>query len=147
MGRMGRRVGLGFAMLGAAVTLLAGAPRAAVAESLVHPIQYRDYQRGYDDRRDDRRGYDDRRGGYDDRRGGYDDRRGGGGGGAPGGTYMQSCGSVRMEGSTLVAVCKGNRNSRFETSLDVSRCGRSDIGNDYGTLQCSGARGRSRRVD
>ena len=142
-----RNAGAALALVLGSLALSHGAPAAEAPSASVLQIQYRDdrgYDRGYD-RGGDRgydRGYDrgnDR--GYD--RGGY----GGGGGGAPGGTYLRSCGDARREGSTLVAVCRGDRGRRFETSLDLSRCGRSDIGNNGGTLECAGTRGRSRRID
>ena len=65
----------------------------------------------------------------------------------PGGTYQQSCSNIRQEGSTLIAICTGERGRRFETSIDLNRCGRSDIGNNFGTLDCNGVRGSSRRAD
>ncbi len=121
--------------LGAAPVL--AAPRGpALHTAGAELVQYRgDDRYGRDDRSRDDRGRDDRYG--------RDDR----GGGAPGGSYLRSCNEARMEGSALVAVCQGGRGRRFETSIDVRGCGRSDIGNDNGTLQCAGARGRSRRID
>lgn len=96
-------------------------------------VQYRQDDRGYrqDDYRDQRR--------YDDRR--RDDDN------VPGGSYLRSCGDARREGSTLIAVCRGARGARFETSIDLARCGRSEIGNNNGTLQCGQARGGSRRIE
>ena len=114
----------------------------------VEAVQYRqdDYrdQRRYDDprnRQDEPRGYrqDDR----DQRQ--FGDRRGRSD--TPGGSYMQSCGEARLQGSTLTAICQGSRGNRFETALDVNRCGRSDIVNNNGTLQCGGTRGSARRAD
>ena len=112
------------------------------------PRGYRpDEPRGY--RPDESRGYrpDESRGYRQDDRGqrGYDDRRGRSE--LPGGSYMQSCGEARLQGSALVATCQGPRGNRFESVLDVTRCGRSDITNNNGTLQCGGTRGNARRVD
>ena len=129
---------------------------AAGSRSLVEQVQYRDrdggdrYDRGGQYDRGDRGGQYDRGGRYD-RGGPYDrgdrgDRRGGDGGRAPGGTYLQSCSDVRLQGSTLQAICRGDRGRRFETSIDVNRC-RGDIGNQFGTLTCQGVQGRSRRAE
>lgn len=123
-------------LLGLAVALAVGTS-ARAAEPM--QIQYRQDDRGY---RQDDRGY--RQDEYRDQRR-YDDRRGDEN--VPGGSYLRSCGEARREGSTLVAVCRGNRGARFETSIDLSRCGRSEVGNNNGNLQCGQVRGISRRVD
>lgn len=57
--------------------------------------------------------------------------------GVPQGTYLQSCGNVRVERDTLVAVCLTTDRRQQRTSLPaVSRCV-GDIGNNNGNLQCS----------
>jgi hypothetical protein len=101
--------------------------------------QYRQPPRGYDDQQD-RNGQDRRR--QDDR----GDRYGQGGGGR-GGSYQQSCSDIRQNGSTLSAVCSDGRGRRVESSIDVNRCGRGDIGNSRGFLQCGNIRGNGRQVD
>ena len=107
--------------------------------------QYRPDQREPDDWQD-RHGQD--RHGQDpygrDRRG--PDRYGQQGGGR-GGSYQQSCDDVRQEGSVLSAVCGDGRGRRFESSIDVNRCGRSDIGNSRGYLQCGNTRASGRQVN
>jgi hypothetical protein len=56
----------------------------------------------------------------------------------PPGSYQQSCRDIRMQGSTLTALCR-RANSRREqpTALNVAHCA-GDIGNNDGQLQCSG---------
>ena len=114
--------------------------------------QYRQGPRGYDDPRDgyapDRRGYDDQdRYGQGRRR--QDDRadRYGQQGGGRGGSYQQSCTDIRQDGSVLSAVCGDGRGRRVESSIDVNRCGRGDIGNNRGYLQCGNVRGNGRPVN
>ena len=97
--------------------------------------QYRPDQRDPDDQHD--RYGQDRRG---------QDRYGQQGGGR-GGSYQQSCDDVRQEGSILSAVCGDGRGRRFESSIDVNRCGRSDIGNGRGFLQCGNTRASGRQVN
>jgi hypothetical protein len=56
----------------------------------------------------------------------------------PPGSYQQSCREIRMQGTTLTAVCqraKGRGNQL--TALNVARCV-GDIGNNDGQLQCTG---------
>ena len=101
--------------------------------------QYRQPPRGYNDQQD-RYGQDRRR--QDDQGGRY-----GQGGGGRGGTYQQSCSDIRQNGSTLSAVCGDGRGRRVESSIDVNRCGRGDIGNSRGYLQCGNIRGNGRPVD
>lgn len=115
---------------------------------------------GRDDERTPRDGYDRDRRGYgrggnerDPRQGyGQDDRRYGGQperapeGAGRGGSYQQSCTNVRQQGSTLSAVCDNGRGRAVETSIDVNRCGRTDIGNNRGVLQCGNVRGSGREV-
>jgi CVNH domain len=55
----------------------------------------------------------------------------------PSGTYQQSCGDVRMQGSTLIAVCRDMNGRDVQTALNVANCV-GDIGNSNGQLQCSG---------
>ena len=106
--------------------------------------QYRQPPRGYNDQQDrygqDRYGQDRRR--QDDQ----GDRYGQGGGGR-GGSYQQSCSDIRQNGSTLSAVCLDGKGRRMESSIDVNRCGRADIGNSRGFLTCGNIRGNGRQVD
>ena len=88
------------------------------------------------------RGYEDQRGGYGQDRGRRYEERGG-----RGGSYQQSCGNVQQSGSTLSAVCRDGRGRQVETAIDVNRCGRSDIANNQGVLQCGNVRGNGRRID
>lgn len=139
-----------------AVALLAGlAPVARAATGLperpatVLHAQYLGGDYDYNRRRPDDDGYgrrrneDDRyRRGQDDeryRRGREEDRRGEGG---PRGSYQQSCGEVRMNGSAMTAVCGNGRGRSYQSTIDVNRCGGSDISNNRGVLQCGGYRGR-----
>ena len=101
--------------------------------------QYRQPPRGYNDQQD-RYGQDRRR--QDDQ----GDRYGQGGGGR-GGSYQQSCSDIRQSGSTLSAVCGDGRGRRMESSINVNRCGRGDIGNNRGFLTCGNIRGNGRQVD
>ncbi len=101
--------------------------------------QYRQPPRGYNDQQD-RNGQDRRR--QDDQGGGY-----GQGGGGRGGSYQQSCSDIRQNGSTLSAVCLDGKGRRMESSIDVNRCGRADIGNSRGLLTCGNIRGNGRQVD
>ncbi len=102
--------------------------------------QYRQPPRGYNDQQD-RYGQDRRR--QDDQGGRY----GQGGGGGRAGSYQQSCSDIRQNGSTLSAVCLDGRGRRTESSIDVNRCGRGDIGNSRGFLTCGNIRGNCRQVD
>jgi len=56
----------------------------------------------------------------------------------PPGSYTQSCWDIRMQGTTLTAVCRraGGRGEQ-QTALNVARCV-GDIGNNNGRLQCNG---------
>lgn len=114
----------------------------------------RDEDRRDGDRRDEYRRDEDRRDGYGQDRYGRrpderQDRGGGGygGGAGRGGSYQQSCGEARQDGSTLTAICGDGRGGRVQSSIDVNRCGRSDIGNNGGVLQCGNVRGAGRRVN
>lgn len=56
----------------------------------------------------------------------------------PSGSYQQSCRDIRMQGTTLTAVCRrANGRGDQVTALNVARCA-GDIGNNNGQLQCSG---------
>lgn len=105
--------------------------------------RYGQGQRGYNDQQNrdgqDRYGQDRRR--QDDQGGRY------GQGGGRAGSYQQSCSDIRQDGSTLSAVCSDGRGRRVESSIDVNRCGRGDIGNSRGFLQCGNIRGNGRQVD
>ncbi len=114
---------------------------------------YRQPPPNYDDQRDgqDRygqgqRSYNDQQDRYGQDRRRPDDRSDHGGGGRPG-SYQQSCGEIRQSGSTLSAVCSDGRGRRVESSIDVNRCGRGDVGNSRGYLQCGNIRGNGRQVD
>ena len=111
---------------------------------------YRQGQRGYNDPQD---GYgQDRYGGQGSRR--YDERnryedqdRYGQGGGGRGGSFQQSCSDIQQNGNILSAVCGNGRGRQFATSIDTRRCGKSDIGNQGGILQCGNVRGNGRPLD
>ena len=118
--------------------------------------QYRQPPPGYDDPRDGQgqypqppRGYNDQQDRYGQDRRRQDDQgsRYGQGGGGRGGSYQQSCSDIRQNGSTLSAVCLDGRGRRTESSIDVNRCGRGDIGNSRGFLTCGNIRGNGRQVD
>jgi hypothetical protein len=57
--------------------------------------------------------------------------------GVPGGSYLQSCGEVGMQGDTLFAVCRtmDGRGQRAQLPA-VSQCV-GDIGNNNGNLNCN----------
>jgi hypothetical protein len=56
----------------------------------------------------------------------------------PPGSYQQSCRQIRMQGTTLTAVCqRAKGRSEQPTALNVAHCV-GDIGNNNGQLQCSG---------
>ena len=56
----------------------------------------------------------------------------------PPGSYQQSCRDVRMQGSTLTAVCRrANGRGDQPTALNVAHCV-GDIGNNNGQLICNG---------
>jgi hypothetical protein len=58
--------------------------------------------------------------------------------GQPQGSYLQSCRDVRMQGTTLTAVCRrANGRGEQQTALGVAHCV-GDIGNNNGALQCNG---------
>jgi len=126
-------------------------------------VQYRPYGYGQDQYRQFPPGYDDPQGwqgqyrqpplGYYNQQYGYGqdgrrpDEQGGRyglGGGGRAGSYQQSCSEFRQNGSTLSAVCGNGKGRGVETSIDVNRCGRGDIGNSRGVLQCGNNRGHGR---
>ena len=118
--------------------------------------QYRQPPPGYDDQRNGQDRYGQRQRGNNDQqdRSGQDRRRQddqgdryGQGSGGRAGSYQQSCSDIRQNGSTLSAVCGDGRGRRVESSIDVNRCGRGDIGNSRGYLQCGNIRGNGRQVD
>src|SRR5216684_7151644 len=56
----------------------------------------------------------------------------------PPGSYQQSCRDIRMQGSSLSALCRrANNRGEQPTALNVAHCA-GDIGNNNGQLQCSG---------
>ena len=56
----------------------------------------------------------------------------------PPGSYQQSCRDIRMQGSTLSALCRrANNRGEQPTALNVAHCA-GDIGNNNGQLQCNG---------
>jgi CVNH domain len=56
----------------------------------------------------------------------------------PPGSYQQSCRNIRMQGSTLSAVCRrAHGQGEQVTALNVARCV-GDIGNNNGQLACNG---------
>ncbi|HEY0204845.1 MAG TPA: CVNH domain-containing protein [Acetobacteraceae bacterium] len=156
---------LASALLVTSGSLASAAGAAAPQASPVLQVQYRQDGYGQDQYRQPPPGYDDQRGqdpyrqpprGYGDQQDRYgqdrrrqddqgDRSRQGGDGRA--GSYQQSCSGIRQNGSTLTAVCGDGRGRRMETSIDVNRCGRSDIGNSRGFLQCGNIRGSGRQVD
>ncbi len=148
---------------GSLASAAGGAPPQTVP---VLQIQYRQDGYGQDPYRQPPPGYDDQRNGqdrYNQGQRGYDDQqdrdrqdqrrpddrgnRYGQGSGGRAGSYQQSCGEIRQSGSTLSAVCSDGRGRRIESSIDVNRCGRGDIGNSRGFLQCGNIRGNGRQVD
>ncbi len=56
----------------------------------------------------------------------------------PSGSYQQSCVNISMHGSTLSASCTAGSGGRVYSSLDVNRCGGSNVINSNGYLRCSG---------
>src|SRR5207245_5523880 len=56
----------------------------------------------------------------------------------PSGSYQQSCRDIRMQGTTLTAVCQRARGRGEQlTALNLAHCA-GDIGNNNGQLQCAG---------
>jgi len=60
-------------------------------------------------------------------------------GGAPGGSYLDSCRDVRALGDSLEASCRRADGSWQRTGLRLSDC-RGDIANQNGHLTCGGGR-------
>lgn len=118
------------------------APRGAEAV----PVQY--YQQPYGGGYDRDRGYGRERHerDRDDRYGReqYEPRRQesyGRGGGGVGGSFQRSCSDIRQSGSTLFAVCSDGRGNRYQSNIDVNRCGGQDIANVSGFLRCGNVQG------
>jgi CVNH domain len=61
-------------------------------------------------------------------------------GGAPGGSYLDSCRNVRVLGGSLEADCRTTNGSWQRTGLRLSDCS-GDIANQNGHLTCGGGRG------
>jgi len=61
--------------------------------------------------------------------------------GAPRGSYQQSCTGAYVNQGRLYADCRDTRRNVRESSIQLSRCSDSDIGNDNGLLVCNGQRG------
>jgi hypothetical protein len=55
----------------------------------------------------------------------------------PPGSYRESCRDIRMQGSTLSALCRTARGGEQLTALNIARCV-GDIGNSNGNLVCNG---------
>jgi CVNH domain len=60
-------------------------------------------------------------------------------GGAPGGSYLDSCRDVRALGDSLEASCRRTDGSWQRTTLRLGNCA-GDIANQNGHLTCGGAR-------
>ena len=56
----------------------------------------------------------------------------------PAGSYQQTCRDATMAGITLTATCQTANNSTRRTSINTGNCRGRDIGNNNGTLTCSG---------
>lgn len=65
------------------------------------------------------------------------------GGNAPRGSYAQSCSGAYVNQGRLYAQCQDRQGRNRSTSIELSRCTNSDIGNDNGTLTCHNYRGQS----
>jgi hypothetical protein len=61
--------------------------------------------------------------------------------GAPRGSYQATCSGAYVNQGRLYADCRDQRGRMRETSIELSRCSSSDIGNDNGLLVCNGHRG------
>lgn len=66
-----------------------------------------------------------------------------GGGNTPRGSYAQSCSGAYVNQGRLYAQCDDRRGNSRSSSIELSRCTNSDIGNDNGTLVCYNHRGQS----
>jgi len=60
---------------------------------------------------------------------------------APRGSYSQSCSGAYVNQGRLYADCRDTRGNTRPTSIELSPCSSSDIGNDNGLLVCHGVRG------
>jgi hypothetical protein len=60
---------------------------------------------------------------------------------APRGSYAQSCSGAYVNQGRLYADCRDTRGNTRATSIELSPCSSSDIGNDNGLLICHGVRG------
>ena len=61
--------------------------------------------------------------------------------GAPRGSYADSCTGSYVNQGRLYADCRDTRGGTRSTSIELSPCSSSDIGNDNGLLVCNGVRG------
>ena len=144
---MGRTAICALALAG---TLLAAGPRAAKAGpqgAELAPVQYyqpngggydRDRSYGRDRFERDRDGDRYGRERYDPR---HQESFGRGGGGGAGGSFQRSCTDVRQSGSTLSAVCGDGRGNRYNSTIDLNRCGGQDVANNGGFLRCGNVQG------
>jgi hypothetical protein len=55
----------------------------------------------------------------------------------PGGSYLQSCTDIRMDGDRLSARCSAANGARHRSSIDVHGCRDGDLANVDGQLQCN----------
>ncbi len=62
--------------------------------------------------------------------------------GAPRGSYTQSCSDAYVNQGRLYADCRDTRGNTRASSIDLSACAASDIGNDNGLLVCYNVRGQ-----
>lgn len=69
------------------------------------------------------------------------------GGSAPRGSYAQSCTNAYVSQGRLYAECRDRQGRERTSSIEVSRCARSDISNDNGLLTCYNQRGQFERDD
>jgi CVNH domain len=60
------------------------------------------------------------------------------GGGAPSGSYQQSCTNIRVSGGQLSARCTAPNGSRMRSSIALGSCRGGDIANTNGQLTCNG---------
>ncbi|WP_297801713.1 beta/gamma crystallin-related protein [uncultured Brevundimonas sp.] len=63
----------------------------------------------------------------------------------PSGSYTRSCEDMRMNGGRLYAVCRDMRGQMRASTLEISRCGRSDVVNRDGLLMCGNIAGQPDR--
>lgn len=81
-------------------------------------------------------------------RGQYEDDQGGGGGGGggwnqpPRGDYQSSCGSLEVTRGRLYAQCRTRSPGFRRSSIELRRCGSTEIRNDNGLLVCGSWRGQ-----